>query len=251
MDGLRAELIEVKKKVELYLSLSRFDAAEKLLKATLADHGPLANIHNLLGLAFHRQSKFVDAVREFNRALAINPDYVEAALNLAVTLCDLSLYAEAGQVFSKLESQVNQKRKQPGLVLGRIANQHVLSGQAYQESGMWPEAIQEYRKALSLYDKMPDVRLTLAKLYVRVGQHDKAKQEFEDLVRSNPELAPAHTWLGILQFKLGQRDLARRHWEKAQQSAPDDLTARAYLKLARSFSSPAQQLANKEESSDS
>ena len=235
MSAQRAELLEVKKKVDLYLGLSRFDSAEKLLKATLADYGPLANIHNMLGLTFHKQSKFVDAIREFNQALAVNPEYVEAALNLAATLCDLSRYEEAHHVFVKLEENVGEKQKQPGLVLGRLANLHVLSGQAYEESGMWPEAIQEYRKGLALYDKMPDVKLVLAKLYVRVGQHEKAKKEFEDLLVQSPRLADAQTWLGILQYKLGQRDLAKSHWEKAQESAPQNSTAKAYLKLARSW----------------
>ena len=235
MSAQRAELLDVKKKVDLYLGLGRFDAAEKLLKATLADYGSLANIHNMLGLTFHKQSKFMDAIREFNHALAVKPEYIEAALNLAATLCDLSRYEEAHQVFIKLEEHVGEKQKQPGLVLGRLANLHVLSGQAYEESGMWPEAIQEYRKGLALYDKMPDVKLVLAKLYVRVGQHEKAKKEFEELIVQNPGLADAHTWLGILQYKLGQRDLAKRHWEKAQESSPENSTARAYLHLARSW----------------
>jgi tetratricopeptide (TPR) repeat protein len=232
----RAEIAEVRKKVGLYLSVGRFDAAEKLLKATLSDFGPLANVHNLLGVTYHKQSKFVDALREFNRALTANPDFVEAALNLAATLCDLSRYDEARAVFQRLSEQVNPKKRQPNLVLGRLANQHAANGAAYEESGMHADAIGEYRKALSLFERMPDVKLALAKLYVRVGQHDKARQEFEEIVRMSPDVAGAHTWLGILYYKLGRRDLARRHWEKAQQVDPNDLSSRAYLKLSRDWS---------------
>ena len=236
----RAELAEIRKKVDLYLSVQRFDAAEKLLRATLTDFGPLANIHNLLGVTFHKQSRFIEAIKEFNRALAVNPDFVEAALNLAATLCDLSRYDEAKAVFVKLQQAVNPKKRQPGLVLGRLANQHAANGVAYEESGMFGDAIQEYKKALGLYERMPDVKLALAKLYVRVGQHDKAKTEFEELVRQAPERPEGHTWLGILYYKLGRRDLAKRHWEKAQQTDPNDLTARAYLKLSRGWAAEAQ-----------
>jgi len=231
----RSELGEIRKKVDLYLSVHRYDAAEKLLRATLADHGPLANIHNLLGVTFHQQSKFVDALKEFYKALAINGEYVEAALNLAATLCDLSRYDEAQAIFAKLDQQVGGKKKQPALVLGRLANQHAQSGQSYEESGMLTEAIQEYRRALGLFDRMPDVKLALVKLYVRTGQNDKAKQECEDIVKSYPDLASGHTWLGILYYKLGRHGLARKHWENAQQLSPDDLASRAYLKLARSW----------------
>jgi len=235
MNPTRAELAEIRKKVNLYLSVNRFDAAEKLLKATLTDYGPLANIHNLLGVTYHKQSRFVDAIKEFNKALAANADFVEAALNLAVTLCDLSRYDEARGVFAKLAQQVNPKKRQPSLVLGRLANQHVANGQAYEESGMLPDAIQEYRKALGLFERMPDVKLALAKLYVRVGQNDKARLEFEELVKLNPDLPDAHTWLGILYYRLGRKDLAKRHWEKAQQIAPNDQAARAYLRLSRDW----------------
>ena len=231
----RSEIAEVRRKVSLYLSVNRFDAAEKLLKATLTDHGSLANVHNLLGVTFHKQSKFVDALKEFNKALAANPDFVEAALNLAATLCDLSRYDEARGVFTQLTAQINPKKRQPGLVLGRLANQHVTNGQSYEDTGMFGDAIQEYRKALSLYERMPDVKLALAKLYVRVGQNDKAKQEFEEIVKISPELPDAHTWLGILYYKLGRKDLAKRHWEKAQQVDPNDMTSRAYLKISREW----------------
>lgn len=232
----RAELAEIGKKINLYLSVNRFDAAEKLLKATLGDYGPLANIHNLLGVTFHKQSRFLDAIKEFNRALAVNPGFIEAALNLAATLCDLSRYDDARAVFGQITAQVNPKKKQPDLVLGRLANQHATNGRAYEESGMFGDAIQEYRKALSLFERMPDVKLRLAKLYVRVGQQDKARQEFEEIVKLAPDVADAHTWLGILYYKLGRKDQARRHWERAQQADPNDLTARAYLKLSREWS---------------
>ena len=236
MGPSRGELNEIKKKVTLYLSVNRFDAAEKILRAALADHGSLANLHNLLGVTFHKQSRFPEALAEFNKALTANGEFVEAALNLSATLCDLSRYDEARQVFQRLSEQVNPRKRQPSLVLGRLANQHVANAQAYDESGMPGEAIQEYKKALGLYERMPDVKLTLAKLYVRSGQVDRARQEFEEVVKMVPASADAHNWLGILYYKLGRRDLAKRHWEKAQQSDPNDLTARAYLTFSRDWS---------------
>ena len=235
MSTTRRELQEVQKKVRLYLSVNRFDAAEKLLKATLSEYGPLANIHNLLGVTYHRQSRFAESIREFNSALSANPEFVEAALNLAATLCDLSQYDEAQKIFQHLSEKVTSRRKQPSLVLGRLANQHAENGLAYEESGMVAEAITEYRKALSLYERMPDVKLSLAKLYLQSGQGDKAKTELEDLLRAMPDHTEAHNWIGIIYYKLGQRDLARHHWEKAQQSAPSNLTTRAYIKMSNEW----------------
>lgn len=237
MHPSRGDLAEIRKKVNLYLSVNRFDAAEKLLKTAISDFGPLANLVNLLGLTYHKQSRFPDALREFNRALTSNTDFVEASLNLAVTLCDLSRYDEAREVFKRLNQTTHPRKRYPKLVLGRIANQHARNGAAYEETGMLGDAIQEYRKALQLFEKMPDIRLALGKVYLRVGQSDKAKIEFEEIIKSKPDLAEAHTWLGIVYYKSGQRDLARQCWELAQRTNPTDHSSRAYLKLFQQWGS--------------
>jgi len=231
----RHELSEIFSKVTLYLTVNRFDAAEKLLKSTLADFGPLANVHNMLGVTYHKQSKFPDAILEFNAALRTNPDFIEAALNLSATLCDLSKYDEARKVFEKLNSQVNPRKKQPSLVLGRLADRHAKNGKAYEESGMHTEAIQEYKKALNLFSSLPDVQLSLAKLYITVGQTKKAMDEFENITSLYPELGEAHSWLGILYFKNGRKDQAKRQWEQAQQANPQDHSARAFMRISRDW----------------
>ncbi len=228
----REELDAIVNKVNLYLSVQRFDAAEKLIRAAISDHGHLANMYNLLGLVFHKQSRFIEALDEFRRASQINPTYVEASLNLAATLCDLSRYEEAREIFNNVQSQTNPTKRQPDLVLGRLANLHAAAGKLYQQSNMPADAIREYRKALSLFGRMPDVRLSLARLCMQIGQLDKAQTELEELVRLHPEVAEARTWLGVVYLKLGRSDSARDQWLKVQQTDPNELISRAYLKLA-------------------
>ena len=90
----------------------------------------------------------------------------------------------------------------------------------------------KYKKATSLYPNMPDVRVALARLYLRSNLLDKAQGELEEMVKANPGLTLAHTLLGLVHYKRGRRDLARDCWLKAQQSSPTDVTARAYLRVA-------------------
>lgn len=231
----REELKEIEEKARLYLSVGRFDAAEKILRSTLSDYGPLSNIHNLLGVTFHRQSKFREALQHFRKAWEVNGAFVEAALNLAATLCDLSQYEEARAVFSQIMGEMENVRKRPRLVLGRLANQHVATGRSYQENGMIAEAIQEYLKALSLYDHLPDVRLTLGKLYCQGDQLDRARQELETLVKEAPDMAEAYTWLGVVYFRLSNLTAAKDTWAKAQAMGDRGAPARAYLKIMQSI----------------
>jgi len=236
MSSLRDEIVTIKGKVDVYLEVGRFDTAEKLLKATLADYGHIANIHNLLGVTYHKQSKFNEAISEFRLAIACNPDFVEASLNLAATLCDLSQYGNAQKVFSKLETAVSPHKKIPNMFLGRIANQHAICGNMYAECKMNPEAIREFKSALSLYPQMPDVKLSLAKLYLKIGKTDEARLELEDLVRIDPNLSGARVWLGIVYYKLGQQDMARHQWETTHKNFPSDLSSRAYQSIVSNWS---------------
>ena len=232
MAFLRDQLADVTRKVLLYLSVGRFEAAEKLLRSTLADHGTLANICNLLGLTFHRQSRFTEAVREFKRAIQGNPNFIEATLNLTATLCDLSRYDEARELYDTLAIHARPHRPLPALNLGRLANLHAKNGLYYEQSGMIQDAIQEFRKAISLYPNMPDVRLSLAQLYLRTNLLDKAQGELEEILKADETATEAHTLLGLVFHKRGRRELARDCWVKAQQTSPTDVTARAYLRVA-------------------
>ena len=228
----RNQLQSTLKKVDLYLSVQRFDAADKLLRSALIDFGPLANIYNYLGLTMHRQARFLEAVSEFRKALQVNPSYVEAALNLVVTLCDLSRYDEARQVFDAVQAQINPAKKQPDLILGRIANQHAELGHLYSESGMHSDAIREYRKALSVFERMPDVRMALVRALIQIGQIEKAHADLQEFIRqAKLPNSEAITLLGWLELKLGRPEVAREYWVKAQQTDPNDLISRAYLRM--------------------
>ena len=232
MGGIRAELLAVQKKVMLYLNVGRFDAAEKLLKSTLAAHGSLANIHNLLGVTYHKQSRLAEAIREFKKALVANSQFTEAALNLSVILCDVGHYDEARGVFEQALGHVRPGQRVPDLVLGRIANHHVTAARAYEQSNMTQDAITEYRKALAIYPNMADVRIDLGRLYLRSGQPDKAFHEFSEILNRTPSHPKALVWAGIARLKAGRSEEARQLWRQAQAAAPGDPGARALVKSA-------------------
>ena len=231
----REDIVKIRKKVDVYLNVGRFDAAEKLLKATLAEYGPLANIHNLLGVTYHKQSKFPEALTHFKRAIECNHTFIEASINLSATLCDLSKYEEAEKVFKKIEDSIDNRTGQPVMVLGRIANSHAKTGRLYEESGMLTDAIREYKKALSLFYPLPDIQLRLAKLYLNLEKFEDSRKIFEDLLNIDPNSAYARTGLGIVQFKLGRSDLAGQQWDIAHKNSPNNLIAKAYHHVSNSW----------------
>ncbi len=230
---MRIDFSEIYSKTKLYHSVGRHEAAEKLLLSVLDEHGSMANIHNLLGVTYHQQSKFADAVIQFTKALKINHSFVEAGLNLAATFCDLGKYDEAKSVFSEIIAATPSNKRQPDLIMGRLANHHANCGKLYEQSGFTNEALAEYKKALSLYERMPDVKIAVGKIYFRTGHFDRALAEFHSVLNHFPNEYDAHLWAGLSNWKLGHVDLAELQWRKALAIRGESGVASAYLKMSQ------------------
>lgn len=230
---MRYDLSELQNKVRIYHSVGRFEAAEKILLSTIDEYGSLANLHNLLGVTYHKQSKFADAIVQFTKALKINPNFVEAGLNLSATFCDLGRYDDAKTVFSEILASTPTHKKQPELVLGRLANHHAECGHLYAQNNLPHDAINEYKRALSLYERMPDVKIALGQVYFRTNQMDRALYEFQDAVRMFPDEAEAHLWLGVCLWKMDRKDQAMRSWETSRNLDDSTGLPQAYLSFAQ------------------
>ena len=59
-----------------------FEKAETLLRQVLESDDRFADVHDMLGVIAHSRGNFIAAEKHFERALAINPSYTEAALIL-------------------------------------------------------------------------------------------------------------------------------------------------------------------------
>src|SRR5580692_10349156 len=80
-----------------------FDKAEPMLREVLENTDRFADVHDMLGVIAHSRGNFIAAERHFERALAINPSYTEAALNLAVTYNDRGKYEAAREVYARIQ----------------------------------------------------------------------------------------------------------------------------------------------------
>ena len=83
------------------------------LKSLLQQHPRFPDLHNLLGVAYDTEGMLDDAVEEFERAVALNPDYAEARLNLGLGLFHRSRHEEAARHLRWVE------KKHPGHALVR------------------------------------------------------------------------------------------------------------------------------------
>lgn len=208
-----------------HLKAKRYFEAERLLRNALKDYGPNAKLYNLLGVSFSHQSKFDDAIDHYQKALSLDETFTEAAINLAITYCDLGQYDAAKAIY---DSQSEYKNPQQGMK--ELAEEHVKTAEAYKEAGRKQLAIKELETAINLYPSIQSAHLELSYLYLSIDNLELSKATLKGyLARFNAD-AKAHNLLGLIAYKEGDFSKSRHHWEKSQSIQPEDRASKLFLR---------------------
>jgi tetratricopeptide (TPR) repeat protein len=216
---------------ELY-QRRELDKAEETLRQVVQRDEHLADVHDMLGIIFHTRGNLGAAEYHFERALAINPSYTEAALNLAVTYNDRGKYDAAQQVYKRIKG--NPGGPVHGLdpfARGKIANMHAEVGDAYADAGLGREAIEEYEKAVTLCPQFADLRTRLGSLLRGGNDLVRAREQYEAAIDARPGYVPAHVQLGVTLLAMGQADAATEQWRRALAIEPENARAKMYLRI--------------------
>lgn len=211
------------------------------LEQVVARGAAFADVHHMLGVIYHQLGEFESAQRAFQKALEINPGYVEAAINLAIVCNDLGQYARAQQIYGDAlaRTRTRQKRDPNGdepidnYTRGKIANLHAAVADGYLSVRRPNDAAAEYRRALSLCPTFVDLRLKLAGALREANDLEGSLAEFRIAVQHAPAYVPARVALGTALYAGGKLDEAVAQWEEVLRMDPSHRTAAMFLKLAR------------------
>jgi tetratricopeptide (TPR) repeat protein len=192
----------------------------------------LADIRHLAGLCLSFLGQPEAALEEFDRALAINEQYVEAHVNRALTLNDLGRFDDAREAFERAGYfEYATAGRFPAAITARLANGHAEVGDLYQEAGAPMEAAVQYRRALEMRPRFHDIRNKLAQALLQLGDLESAVEQLQIALEGNPRYVPARLNLGLALFRLGRHDEAARAWEECRLQEPKNPQARAYLSM--------------------
>jgi tetratricopeptide (TPR) repeat protein len=243
MDDQLRELVSLGKE---HFQRGDYSLAAGHLEQVVARGAAFADVHHMLGVVYHHLGEFESAQRAFEKALDINPDYVEAALNLAIVCNDLGQYERAQQVYGGVVARTRSTspREPSGdepldnYTRGKIANLHAAVGDGYASVRRPADAAAEYRRALALCPNFVDLRLKLAHALKDARQDAAALVEFGVAVEHAPAYVPARIALGTALYASGKLDEAMRQWEEVLRMEPSHRSAAMYLKLARAQATP-------------
>jgi tetratricopeptide (TPR) repeat protein len=215
-----------------------YDKAGPLLRSLIERGLDYADVRNMLGFIEHSRGEFTEARKHFEAAVALNPNYTEALINLSVTLNELGQFAEARVIHQRLSARgVGSLSRTPDdiepFAKGKLANLHAAVAEAYADLGLLGHAVDEYRKALALCPSFADLRTRLGNVLRDSGQLEEAEATYREAIASNPRFLPPRIQLGVTRYSRGDRLGAEAAWQEVLEIDPNDRYASMYLRMSR------------------
>jgi tetratricopeptide (TPR) repeat protein len=213
-----------------YFEGKNYERAEQCFLKILRGGARYADVLNLLGVIYHVEGKFNDAIASFEEALTVNPNYTEATLNLAVLFNDLGEYKKAKDLYGRVRKRTSSSRLDP-ILRGKIANSHAHLGDTYRNITQYEDAIEEYKKALKICPTFADIRTKLGIAYRENRQNALSIKELLQIIKQEPAFRQAQIQLGVTYFTAGQKEKAAQAWREVLKEDKDNELARIYLRL--------------------
>jgi len=200
---------QIKVVIALY-SNGQIQEALDSLETLIKNYPKEPLLFNINGVCYKAIGRLDAAVKNFEKALNIKPDYIEACFNLGVT------HRELGQLNAAVKSYEKALNLKPD-----YTEAHFNLGNAYKELGQLEDAVMSYEKALSYKPDHANAHNNLGNALSDLGQLDDALKSYQKAVAIQPNFADAHNNLGLVFMELGQLDAAVKCYEKALTFKPD------------------------------
>ncbi len=213
-------------------ALQDYYGAIHLLEEVVAAGRDFADVHHLLGLCWSLLGQVARALESFDRALALNPRYLEAHVHRGIVLNALGRVEEGREAFAAAAAAGRPRvAGLPAHDAARLANAHADLGDAYAEVGALERAVGQYREACILGPGFPDLRYRLARLLIESGRPLEAREELERVVAERPGFVDAEAALGLARYLSGDAGGAEETWRACLAARPENARVEAYLAM--------------------
>jgi superkiller protein 3 len=190
---------------------------------------PAARAFNNKGVEFVSRRQYEEAAKEFQKAIAIDPEFHIARYNLALAYYNMGNGKEAMSEFEYLvnssyyfvdarynlgtiylkEGMTDKALEQLKTVVDLQPNHaeaHFNLGFIYYKKGMLDDAIGEYQKGLGIKPDSVKGRLSLAFIYEKIGKYQEAMDEYSAGLELQPDHQEATQALGSLKAIVQIKD---------------------------------------------
>ena len=199
------------------------------VREELTEVNPIANRYIEIGLEFSETRQYDQAIDSFQRALEVDPDNIQAQVNIAAVYMGQKDYEKAVIEFEKaLAFDDEDVSARSGL-----CEAHLALGDAAILRNRTREAIQSYQRVLVINSEHTEARQRMAELMrqraekaLTDGKDEEALSAFAEALRYTPE-EPAlikrveqirtekRAKVLAAQFARSEREVIARNWDKA------------------------------------
>jgi tetratricopeptide (TPR) repeat protein len=192
-----------------------------------------------LGLAYNRAGLFYesDALRAFEQAISLKPNYPEAYLRLAwlyqkqdrfndaIEACKQALgykpdyskaYSALGSVYVSLDRDEDAAESflQAIKLDPQNAAAHSSLGNLYKNQERYEEAIDAFNAGLRI--KPDEIYMGLrgrGEVYVKLGRYEEAIKTYKEIIQISPNSSTAYYHLGSIYASIGDKESALEQYE--------------------------------------
>jgi tetratricopeptide (TPR) repeat protein len=190
-------------RASVYLEQGRLlDALSDLIEAVrLAPEEPATRYH--LGVFMSRYGSNL-AVSELHASLSLDPDQVDALLQLGTTYADRGDNREAEE---SLRAALEVDQNDPAV------NREL--GVLLMEQGKIHDAIRHLKLASDQFPSDMDILVDLGMAYIQAGFYEEAQSTLSKVISRDPENLHAHYNLAAIYTDRGEHDQAFSHLQRA------------------------------------
>jgi tetratricopeptide (TPR) repeat protein len=203
-----------------------------LLESVVDSGRAFADVHHLLGVSLSLLGQTQRALGELERAIELNPQYVEALIHRGLVLNELGRTDEAEAAFARAAASLTEPTGGlPAPVAAQLANRHAELADTYAGAGALDRGIQQYEQALELGPQFHDLRYRMARLLIEAGRPLEAREALEEVLRARPSFIDAEAALGLARYLSGDVAGAREVWQACLERRPENARVDAYLAM--------------------
>jgi tetratricopeptide (TPR) repeat protein len=199
-----------------YLSLQKLAETKLLFDEILNDMGSTPQLHVLLGRAYRETGYLDETIREFKKAIELDPRYPRVHYYLALA------YLAQGEK-ERIPTARALFEQELAIEPHEFFSTYFL-GVVYLEERNFPAAEDYLKRALRLQPDNPDPLLYLGHVYFETSRPQLAVESLKrsieltaDPARNNYQVSKAHTMMGQILIKTGKQEEGEAELKRSQE----------------------------------
>lgn len=187
------------------VSKGEYDEAVRQYNRALALDMGSAEAHGNLSVAYYYAGRYDEAIREAQQAIVMAPDEINWRFNLGAAYSKKGDYERAVAAY---EAAVDLARRLPDETRSLLRSGLIGLGRSCELAEQYGKALDAYREALVFAPEDIELMTGVGNIYFRQGKLAEAKEMYQQVIAIDPTHQLASYNLGLVYARTGRYDRA-------------------------------------------